>query len=500
MTEGAGKRVTPPTPEALATYRREYRWLASTIASAGVVVATLAGGYLVAASLNREGVGGSPASGGTNRQLARSLARVIDARLAEGRLKVLLGIAEAPAQADAAKEVNALERIGQQQGLLAPRVAAGDFAAGVIHDQASKLSSMLAASPEVDTFLTNLRAAAETIEKAPTSERPGLVASILQKAVGDDWRRIADAWIATLEHDAAVSTAWGRLPEPRPEIRPFIEQALALDTLPATVADQFVSDATLLTMPQSELDLAGRDLAARLAWGTAAVLFIGLWMAVIFICAWQIWTLTPMPLGTLAGGGIAALLLGVVAWRTEAIAPGSLELLGPLLIELEEQVGTNVVATSRLLIGLAAAAIVMMLCASAAITQIDDQMLLKSQAEGLRAIFNAGAALLVAGVLEIATLYGWAASAFEPATGAPGVLGNVALIAAGFSGALFSAALVLVYLPAASTLRRRASADTTAVADEGFGDSTFQQLGRLLQALAPLLAALPLSGLIALVE
>jgi hypothetical protein len=223
-------------------------------------------------------------------------------------------------------------------------------------------------------------------------------------------------------------------------------------------------------------------------------------MAVIFICAWQIWTLTPMPWGTLVGGGIAALLLGIAAWRTEAIAPGSLELLGPLLIDLEDQVGTNVVAMSRLLIGLAAAAIVMMLCASAAITQIDDEMLLESQAEGLRAIFNAGAALLVAGVLEIATLYGWAASAFEPAAGAPGALGNVALIAAGFSGALFSAALVLVYLPAASTLRRRAAADETAVAKQGFGDSTFQQLGRLLQALAPLLAALPLSGLIALLE
>ena len=52
MNTPGGRQATRPTPEALASYRREHRWLASTIASAGVVVATLAGGYLVAASLN----------------------------------------------------------------------------------------------------------------------------------------------------------------------------------------------------------------------------------------------------------------------------------------------------------------------------------------------------------------------------------------------------------------------------------------------------------------
>jgi hypothetical protein len=47
---------------------------------------------------------------------------------------------------------------------------------------------------------------------------------------------------------------------------------------------------------------------------------------------------------------------------------------------------------------------------------------------------------------------------------------------------------------------RQRAPDGQALADQGFGDSTLQQLARLLQALAPLFATLPISALVSLFQ
>jgi hypothetical protein len=80
-----------------------------------------------------------------------------------------------------------------------------------------------------------------------------------------------------------------------------------------------------------------------------------------------------------------------------------------------------------------------------------------------------------------------------------GTLSQAAMLAALFVGVLFSSTLAIVYMPAVSILRRRASGNP-ALATQGFDKAPLQQFGRVLQALSPLIAAVPLSGLIALLE
>jgi hypothetical protein len=79
----------------------------------------------------------------------------------------------------------------------------------------------------------------------------------------------------------------------------------------------------------------------------------------------------------------------------------------------------------------------------------------------------------------------------------------VALLRAGLAGAVFSVALMIVYLPAVSVLRAVARENDAATAErllqrQGVSDSGMQLILRLLQALAPLLAAVPISGLLTL--
>ncbi|HEV8397266.1 MAG TPA: hypothetical protein VGQ37_23445 [Vicinamibacterales bacterium] len=113
-------------------------------------------------------------------------------------------------------------------------------------------------------------------------------------------------------------------------------------------------------------------------------------------------------------------------------------------------------------------------------------------------IFNGGASLLVAGTVEIAMLYEWPAALF----GSSGELKTAAWLAGAFAGVLFSVILSLVYLPTASVLRT--AVRTTMPPDQaatlldakGFNDTAAQQIGRILQALAPMLAAVPLSTLV----
>jgi hypothetical protein len=119
-------------------------------------------------------------------------------------------------------------------------------------------------------------------------------------------------------------------------------------------------------------------------------------------------------------------------------------------------------------------------------------------------VFNAGAVLLVAGALQVAALYSWPASMFDAAIDADegSTLESTALLVAGFVGAIFSSVLVLSYLPALSVLRVRAinANHKEKLEEKGFEDTWSKGLLLLLQALAPLLAGVPLTGLLTLLQ
>jgi hypothetical protein len=176
-----------------------------------------------------------------------------------------------------------------------------------------------------------------------------------------------------------------------------------------------------------------------------------------------------------------------------------------MLQMLEGDNGTHVIEASRYFAGMAAAAIVLIIVASWSTMWHDSSDALEPQLDGLRLVFNAGAVLLVAGALQVAALYSWPASVFDAAIDADAgsKLESTALMIAGFVGAVFSSVLVLSYLPALSVLRVRAinSDDkTTLLEEKGFEDTWSKGLLRLLQALAPLLAGVPLTGLLTLLQ
>lgn len=482
------------TAQAPARYRRDHTWGASTALSLLVVVTMLSAGCWVRSALAHDGLRASGTARPTTPLLSRSIHRVVDGRLKGARLKALLGeFGSASAAADR------LSSIARTEGLPVQQPSSVDFVVDTIRDEASRLSARLVERLDRDELRAALPSLAAQAAKACAGERSRLADGLFEQVVDPDWADATDQWIQRVAADPTLSVAMRRLPAPQPDLSSILRSALDPPTLPAAISSQLFTDLTFRTMSPADLDVEGRELAARLTWGIAAILFVALSVATISIAVWQLWTLASHPTSIIIAGIVAAIGTAILVWRLDMLAPGNLELLGPLLTELEGRGGTRVMATARGLSGLAAAAVVLMMCAGSAITWRTDVDLLEPQSEGLRSIFNTGAAMLVAGVIEVAALYGCAASAFE--AGDSGALSRAAIAAAGFTGALFSAALALVYLPAVSTLRQRAREhDQAGVVAKSFGESTLQQFGRLLQALAPLLAALPASGLFALLQ
>jgi len=121
---------------------------------------------------------------------------------------------------------------------------------------------------------------------------------------------------------------------------------------------------------------------------------------------------------------------------------------------------------------------------------------LQEQLQGLRMLFNAGSVLLVVAVLEIAALLRWP-TFFIAAADAQTAMQSAAATTATAVGALFSVVLLSTYVPATTLLRRQASTigipakDVDLIfRDAGFADLATQQVGRLGQALLPLVPGL----------
>lgn len=484
--------MTQVTP---AQYRKDTRRFAATTSAIVVAVATVAGGVCVARAIDAHGLSSaSPMTPVTRRLALRSVTAVIEERLAADRLKVLLGIVESK-PAPGSKEA-ALLKIGQDAGELPSKTDGADYLTSTIRTRSADLARAVADLIPVRR-LAELRVGPASVLQDVGHRTSRIEAQILAGLPADRLSTAVTLWIRSLESEPSLRSAWRVVPGATGTLDGLVTRSLDLPTLRAALAARIASNVSLPTLPKTEVELASRDLAARLVWGITAVLFFGLWVAAMSICAWQIWTLIPRGHIVLPVTLGLALVTAVATFNLDAFRPDHFELLGPILAGLEAERGTQIIQTARVLSGLAVAALVVLLVASTAVTWVEAPDLLESQLEGLRTLFNAGAALLVAGALEIAAVYSWVEVAFDPTLGADRPLNTAALLAAAFAGTLFSTILMVVYLPTVTVLRDRAkgTAAESAVAQQGLSDSFGHQLMRLLQALAPLLAAVPLTGL-----
>jgi hypothetical protein len=482
----------------------------------------LAGGYwVVRAALHPNGDGTpTPTTTFSERCAGRSVGRVVEARLAQDRLEALLGSATPPAAADP-KAVARLEDVRRRAGAgagaapadgrtdVAMTTTAADsaYVIATIRSHAATLGERITARLGTCDVRRRLVAEARQLTTLRPLERRQQVETIVAAGwMQTDWPAVVKRWTEMMEKDRVLAAVWARLAaerkgkadaqgSPATSLSAHLELALDVDTLPGAVARQIADDVTVEGMPAAELELGGNDLALRLTWAGTAVLFCGMWVAMVAIGSWQIYTLLLRPWRTLVITFVAAIAAFSWFWYADA---GRLEILGPLLEQLDAENGTSITCASHWLMGLTGVALIAMIAAMTAITYHDDPGLLKSQLEGLRLTFNAAAALLVVGALEVAALYGWAGASFEAS---PGGLSKAASASAGLAGAFFSAVLLVIYLPAGSVLRERSlrAGETSLLADQGF-NSPFQLFTRLLQALAPLFAALPFSALMALLQ
>jgi len=475
---------------------------ATTVLTAVVVATTLLGGYVVAAAIDAAHAGDGRLLPITRPALVRSAGRVLDARLGTDRLQILLATKGAPTSASAAVLAQQ-QQLAKIAGIQMPAGAAdalsssgaGSYLAKAVSGAGALLARRLAdlLSPDaVMALAPDRQADAASVERRVTA----LLTAHQADAVISTWRD-------ELTGDAGLQKAW-LLTEAPGTLDGFLREATA--GVPFAIATQVAGDVLLTSVPAAEADARGVDLAARLAWGIAAVLFIGLWSAAVAVAVQQLFTLARHAWSASAAMLLAAAGVGSAVYKMRQFTPSSLEVLGPLLQMLEAQRHTHIVEVSRMLSALAAAAAVVLLAGAWAVLQDvpttaapdnSHEPALRLRLDGLRMIFNAGAALLVAGTVEIAMLYQWPAAVF----GSGEELRTAAWLAGAFSGVLFSVILSLVYLPAVAVLRTAvrntmSPSDAAALLDsKGFNDTAPQQIARILQALAPMLTAFPLSML-----
>lgn len=514
-------------------YRRTRRGRAATGLSLIVSLVTVLGGYQVMDALNVDAPSHPSSILPVTREVVReSIGGVLDERLSDERLKAMLGVGDA-ARTQKTRQ-NALAGVAAEAGQPVESPPPGpDYALKYYKTRSADLADEL--TNGIDASAVNRLTPCDV---TPQQERT--IRGRDQKqgtrvrcyVAGDresELRAVRDVagagvqtsltvpghgsptpvervrrWAEEVVTDAGVDRVWrdGRYSENAAD---FLVRALDPPTLPDAIGKRVAAAVSLHTIDATAVAPAARGLASRLTWGVTAILFIGLWVAAILVAGWQLWTLLPSGRAqwTLGVGAALALLAGVYAYAFTTRGPETFALLGPLLRRLERESGTEIVGLARVFGAMTTSAIVLLLLAASATTWNAAKDTVEAHLEGIRTIFNVSAALLVAQSIQIAALYSWPAAALEDAQDTTGPLGATALLMAGLAGAVFSVALMIVYLPAVSVLRGLARENDSLAAEallqrQGVRDSGMQWILRLLQALSPLLAAVPISGLLAL--
>jgi len=483
----------------LAVYREENGRGASLAAAATVLLVTVGAGYLIAQSIRIGNAG--PIAVATTAQVDRSVRHVIDDRLAAERIRTLLG---APEQGVALNSLQTdLQKVLEQQ-LAAAKGGGSAFFTTVVSELGRDLERRIV--PEIKIAqLNEIRRQARSEVVATQIER-------LEGAVNDQLAlqsaTFVKAWADAAAEDSALALSWTALQKPAvpagATLASFLTDAVAPARLTGQIARRVAADLVVSREGTEDRGPALKDLAARFAWGTTAIIFVGLCGAAILVPIWQIWTLLPAGRAgrVLTVTIVAAIVTAFIVVQWPSVSAERIEYFGPILANHESELGTWVIPLSRALTAFAAAAIVVMFAGAWASVWEDDEALVETQLRSLRLIFNAGAAALVAGTLQLATLYAWVVAVVGASPDGTAV-GSAAMIAAGYPAALFSVALLAIYVPPLAVLRGKVrSADDPAthaqLADQGLSDSPRQKFLVLLQALAPLLAAIPMTGLLSI--
>jgi hypothetical protein len=482
-----------------------------------VVAAVIAGSVWIGSAINLRGPNVAHTMPLTRKTVARSVARVAEARLSEARLRILMARKAADAkpstkakpgnekaQARPTPEQLALAKI--QKDPTSRQEPRGDAKAGETTEEDASESTAdttpegylvdrvdaervhlvrqlaalvparalvsLGAPCRDDTQTDCLRGDATKDDEVL---RAAIVNAIPESGVGS----VVKAWTDQVGSDVAVQQAW-ELTELPGTASGFLRGALAgeaatkPDPQPAemgreveeAIARQMALDAAFLTLPATEADWAAKDIGGRLGWATVAVIVIGLWAAVASVALYIIATFRSK---TAVGVAVAAAAAaGLLIALVQSARPGSFELFGQLLRLLEDDRGTSIAEASRVLNCLVAASLVLLLAAARAILRRErpGQPLaagstedpstkadLTNRLESFKTLFNTGALFLAAAAFEVATLFSWPGSVFDGASDAPASLKAAALLGGGFVGALFSTVLILVYVPTQSVLR-----------------------------------------------
>jgi hypothetical protein len=501
------------TPVAVKAYRHAHLSGAAITLGCVVLFGIVVGAWLAIDAINVQRGQDSVRAVAIDRAAAeRGITLVLNRHLSERRLRVLLGAAAA-----ITPEQDALTKIPQQQKpdtAAASKLSASsressgiEYLVARLVSEVDDLARSFAVLVPVDAIAT-LRSACAVgcAAKAAEDDRVS-VETAITRIDSNRLDAALEAWRRDVAADPGVTRAWSYLTKPPAvSLDAFLIDAVPSRNLVQSIARQLADSASFGRLHKDEAASANQNLVGRLLWAITAVLFVATWCAGISIALWQIWTLLRWPRKRIvvAVSVAVAVAAGVFAATLDPITPDRFQLLGSMLQMLEGDNGTHMIEASRYFAGMAAAAIVLIVVASWSTMWHDSSDDLEPQLDGLRLVFNAGAVLLVAGALQVAALYSWPASVFDAAIDADAgsKLESTALLVAGFVGAIFSSVLVLSYLPALSVLRVRAiNANHKAKLEEkGFEDTWSKGLLRLLQALAPLLAGVPLTGLLTLLQ
>lgn len=415
-------------------------------------------------------------------------------------------------------------RLDSKRGQLADRLSSQlpeDTLRGVVNDVVTGNGK------ETGLDSKRVQAAAAAIRAHVTKQLP-------DKDIG----ALTSSWANEVLKDPVSQAAIGRLFLKTRNLSDRIAQQVERLNLGEQLSTRLAKRTSPLTVDAASISTTSRELRARVLWATAALMFAVAWSAAVLVSLSRVATL-------LTGGGkyvsvlAIALIAGVLGYASYDLLSGhsrfAPDLPQQLLGYFSGGAGINIDHAADIFNGLAVAVAVIVVLSCWIVTAVDlpGSDGLTKQVESLRLIFNVGAVVLVAGVMEIAALYEWPIAFFDEPNlvkAFEGVVNAEAMAA----GAFFSLVLLAGYLPASSVLRVRAralkkkditallvaelnkadvpgetptgkaeriaSAVSSAIAAQAtleaswLGESSLQLGFRVLQAFSPLLVGVPLSA------
>lgn len=465
------------------------KWIFLTI---GAPLAALILAYFLLQSINLHGPAGTDYPGLTHKVVRTTIQESLTRDLASERLQgLLLEIPDAPAPPPA--------KSGKPEDPAAAAARRKSERTERFKPAASRLAGDVARLTDMLTMqvLTPHPGIERQTRGATASKTPSKVwlKDVVEKRLGDkEVDKQVQEW-ATQALDPFSRQSAQRAMAKTESIEKTVASAVAAGRLRAVVTDAITPSIEPFEVRTGAAVWAA-DVSARLTWGIVALVFCLAWLLVVLSAVLQIMSIDAkermkfvvwVVVASIAAAGFSFFLLPEIF-----SAPTPLH---KALSEYAVLYGLGVIPWASVLTVLTAIGIVALLAGASAtlwvtVTKKDE---LEEQLRGFKTLFNSGAILLFAGVLEVYALFRWpivfigddvARTAMQSAAGS----------LAASVGALFSVLLLATYAPATTALRLQAIANnispaevSEAMRNSGFGDLASQQVLRLAQALLPLL-------------